>query len=218
MATLQEWIGSHSRFWEETETVTHVSIRRNGSNITMVHGAKRHQVDEHEGAPSFGAYLAGDTVWRLPRSTVTYEPKPGDLIVQDDGTEWRVLPLTVKQLGASYRCTARNLRIAYDLRQLGELRRPQYAKDRSGRRVVEKWVPSKSGIPCRAQEQAVEEVEAFGKRGMVKSYDIYFAGPLEMTTEDQWRIDGDVYEILSYRDAERLDGLQVVSAQRRIAP
>ena len=200
--------------FDNTESVTHVSIRAAGNLADAIANALRHQVTERDAIASGGVYTTQDVAWNLPAIQAANAPKPGDTITDSDAVVWTILQVDRATLKTRWRCTSRDLILANDLRHTVEIWAPQYSDNQAGGRVPV-YIPQQTGLAARVQELAADRIEERGKRGTRRQYEIYLAFTVAVTTDHQVRHDGTIYEIIGYREPDQIGSLMVLSCERK---
>lgn len=228
------------RVWDNTETLTYVSTQQAGDQVDAVRHVRRHLVGVKEAAASAGAYTAGDVLFYVPRVALRLElgePKPGDVLLDDEQVRWTVLGVDKRKRDRrapqTYKLQARDLRLAFQLEDLVTIETPARSLDATGARVVA-WVPKYELLPAKVQQLAEAESEERGLRGSKVTYSVTVDRQIKVTLgEDRivWRkgllasagatavpddSDPPVHlDITGYRNPERLDELPVMDAEVR---
>lgn len=209
--------------WDNTESVTFTSHARAFDTAYGLTNCVRRAPTWKELAASGGVYSAIDVVWLLPAALVTAagatgtkRPKPADTITDSDGTVYTVLAADYQATRSTWRLITRDMVIAYDLQDTLTLRRPTLATDAAAGRTYSTYTTISSGIACRFQETEASTQDERGKRVTVKRYSVWVATRLYPTIEDQvLDQDSNVYEVRGWRDADRIDQLQMLDCERR---
>lgn len=195
-------------------TVEHVSVRLSGNVTTCVSDVVRHAISKRELAASNGVYVPDDVVFRLPSATATVRPKPRDTIEDNEGTVWTILEVGRIVGTKRYRCVCRDLIIHEHLDTDVELWVCTNAQDAGGGRSPS-FALSQT-IAGRIQPVQGDTEDRLGKRTTRKLYQIFLASePTSISTQDQFRDSGGVvYQILGWRNPERIDELFVADVER----
>lgn len=212
------------RTWGNVQAVRLSSHAKLGDTNFEIATAKRRAPNFKEVTSSGGVYTSQDVVWLLPKTlldtagaTGNKAPKPGDKIndLEGVGTLWTILECPLNTLRSTYRCMTRNLILAYDLRSALSVRRPgATTTDNAGSRTYAYTTPYDS-IPCRFQETASRVADERGKRVTVRDFTVTVDRRLYLTIEDQIvDADGEIYELLSWDNADRIDQLQTLNVRR----
>ncbi len=207
-------------YWHNTETVKLTSTARRADEQTecMVSNAKKRPLTYKELATSQGAYTGTDRVWLLPQVLTTFPPKPGDKITDPAANVWTVLECPQIDLEALYRCTTRDLAIAYQLRDFCDLQVPTFTLDSSSVNV-RTWTVKYPSLRCRVQPVQADQVDERGVRGARVTHTIFVEANIDPTDGhgNFGRIalaDGTILEITGYHNPERIDELPVIDGYR----
>ena len=133
-----------SRVADNTEAVT--LLRRGatpGDAGTMIQHVLRRAVQLGEFAAknrdesrryinSDGQCVAADVDWHLPAAELQAPPSIGDAILDGDGLRWTILELDLIMLRTRWKCSARELSIAYGLDDTVTVLKAEYAKSDAG--------------------------------------------------------------------------------------
>ncbi len=209
--------------WGNVEPITLTSRATEADDAFTIPVAKRRAPTDDEVAASNGVYVKEDLVWLLPATLVTAAgatgtkaPKPGDLVTDADGTEWTILSRAYNTLKSTFRCMTRDLILAYDLRGLLTIQRPQATTTDAAAGRTFAYDTAYEDIPCRIQETSSEPGEERGKRVTVKRYTVTVNQRLRLTIEDRIvdQDDGEIYEITGWDNADRIDQLMTIEAKK----
>lgn len=211
-------------FWllDDLQQVVHGSRREAGSPYidTTLH-ALRLAVTTKEQVASNGVYQGSDVVWHLPARefVVTTKPKPGDTVTEWDETVWTILEVQHQALSGNWRCVARNLRMAYDLRDIITIETCGTVGNGVGNDVAlgvtQNWRDRYVNIPARMQPIQDEVVTQRLAKGAQRRYTVFVDRELDVRNDagfDRIRWEGRLYAITGYRNAERIDLLPEIDA------
>ena len=208
------------RTWDNTEAIQLTSHKTAGDVTKSLPLAKRRAPTFKELTASGGVYTSQDLVWLLPKKIVDAagadRPKPSDVIIDGDGVRWTILEAPLNTLRSTYRCTARDIILAADLRDTLTIKRPTATTtDNAGGRAYS-YASIYTSIACRFQEANAAIGNERGQRVTVKSYSVWVERRLYLTIEDQI-VDGDgtIYEMKGWQDADRIDQLQRIDCERK---
>jgi hypothetical protein len=157
-----------------------------------------------------GQCIAADMYWHLPDDP----PGIGDVILDGDGRRWTILEISQIMLGARWKCSARELSIAYGLDDTVTVLKAEYAKSQAGA-AEPTWLISRTGVRARIQPTDVQVSVDHSAQCSTSSYRIYLAE--DLTFDHTHRIrgaDGTVYQITSVTGAARLGELQIIEAKK----
>lgn len=217
MALALDCSTDYATVYDFPESVT-LGVRQAGDAYGAVQVAKafRGQPSVKERAPSRGVYQGADLLWLLPaRELSGAVPKPSDVVTDGQGVEWTLLTADYDQLDRVYACYSLNLVVHLGLYDAVNLYRPTATQDAAGSYVFSA-VPAYTGLVARVQEQQGEFAEGREVRGTTRTYEIYLARNVTVTT-DYYAEDrsGNRYDVLSWRNRERLDEAMVLTCERR---
>lgn len=213
-ATADEYL-----IWEDLQPITLRSLTTGFTYLdNMIGNAKRRAIGWKEMAASQGVYTSQDTLWLLPAPELPsgVEPKPGDIVLDGDGTSWTILEAPKNKFKNTRRCTCRNLALAAALASSLNIKRPTLAQDASGKRQVTYPTPYPySSIACRLQEigQQIDPAFRDGVAGR-KDYTLYVGQRLALQAGDLLSIDGVDYDWAGSANWDRLDQLGEVKVYR----
>ncbi len=162
---------------------------------------------------TFGRFTAADAVWRLPAGGLTAPPMPGDVLADAAGRGWTILEAAQLPLGTGWRCTARDLVLAYSLDDAITVLQPVYTKGPGGAAEAT-WVVWRAGV--RASIQPIRDVPAAGHavRQAACRVRILLAENLALSAMHRVRgPDGALYGILAVAGRQRLGEPQAIEAE-----
>ena len=81
---------------------------------------------------SDGQCIAADADWHLPAAELQAPPNIGDVLLDGDGRRWTILDLELIMLRTRWKCSARELSIAYGLDDTITILKAEYAKSDAG--------------------------------------------------------------------------------------
>lgn len=210
--------------WDNCEPVTLEITRHPANRADTIPRAKRRNVRGREKSPSGGVYAGYEVRWHLPARLLAPEvrPKPGDVIIDQDGVRWTVLTVDRNRLGQTWALGCVDLVLANDLRDTIDVEEPTIEYDRAGAAV--KRFPSSdpkggrilyASVPARVQQVGQEQEDQRGIRAFLGKYDVIVGKQLAVTFEGRVKW-GSVYlDIKGVRNPERIDELQVLECEAR---
>jgi hypothetical protein len=212
--------------WGNAEAVTLVSPHKTTGNTSFaIPKAKRRNPTFKEQAPSGGVYGSALMVFLLPAALVAAAgaigndaPRQAFQIVDAVGVTWTVQDAALNTLKSTWKCTALNLVIVYNLQDTLTVKRPAIDTDAAGGRVYKPgdYTTVYSDIPCRFQEVTAAQTDERGKRLAARKFSVPVAQRLYLTVEDQIVDEaGNVYEVTGWHDADRIDQLQTIECEQR---
>lgn len=181
----------------------------------QVSHAIRSPITKREMEASNGAYLSCDVTWLIPGKLVDrVPPTPGDVIEDDEEIDWTILDFSADNLTGDYLCVCRDLVLVHGLTTPVTIYRPTNTQDDQGNRNPSYAAVSQyTNLPAKVQEQDGERQEAFGKQGFRRRYSVYLGSRVVVTTEDQVRVGSTVYQIVSYRNPDRIGELMQLEVE-----
>lgn len=195
--------------------LTSVTVTRPGSSATTeVAHALRRPIRTREARASEGRYTASDVAWHLPASEMTTAPRPGDVIVDDDGRRWTVLDVKKTMLNARWQCAARNLAVVHGLDQYVDVEKAIYTKGEGGADQPT-WQVWKTGLRAKIQPAEVEVRDEHDGRATTAAFKVFLAD--DVFLDHTHRIkgpDGAAYRVTGYRKADRIDALVEIDVVR----
>jgi len=174
--------------------------------------AARNRNESRRYVNSDGQCVAVDADWHLPAAELDAPPGIGDVIIDRDGRRWTILELELIMLGSRWKCSARELSIAYGLDDTITILQAEYAKSDAGA-IQAVWQVWRTGVRARIQPVETQvDVEHLAQCATC-SYRIYFAEDLMLDHTHRIRgADGMLFQITAVTGAARLGELQTVEA------
>jgi len=167
----------------------------------------RRQVD------TFGRFTAGDVIWRLPMDGVPAAPRLGDVLLDSASRRWTILEVQRPPLDLGWRCTARDLVLAWSLDNAVTVLQPVFAKGDGGAAEAT-WIAWRTGVRASIQPVRQSPANEHGAARAVTRARILLAENLPLSA--MHRVlgpDGSVYRILTVTGAERLGEPQAIEAE-----
>lgn len=197
------------------DNVQSVEIRtRTGAPIGTSHHARKRTISNREAAASSGRYLMTDATWAIPRAEVAAGIVPGITIADRNGGRWVVMAVVESALGSFWRCTARDLSIAFALDSTVTILRAHVDHDDGQAVAAEKdWRPWREGVRARVQPVIADTETMHGKTYFAERANVYFAEPWEVEPFDRIRTaSGKTYAIDGWEMPADIGQAFVVSA------
>jgi len=213
-----------SRVADNTESVT--LLRRgavSGEAGTVVLHALRRAMQSGEFAAknrdesrryvnSDGQCIAADVDWHLPAAELEAPPSIGDTILDSVGRRWTILELELIMLRTRWKCSARELSIAYGLDDTVAILKVEYAKSDAGA-AEPAWQIWRTGVRARIQPLEVKVDVEYSARCATSTYRIFLQDDLMLDHTHRIRgADGTVFQITAVTGAARLGELQTIEA------
>ena len=222
-----------------TETVTLETVRATGTMRASVFGAFRTAVSYKEQQPSFGVYVGGDLSFRIAARSIPagFLPlKPRDRVTDAAGVVYTVLQVQPGRhtVGGpqSFKLMVRDLKIAFDLKDLITIEEPQRQLDAAKAKKVVSWAAKYKLLPARVQLESEATADMAGKRVTQGTYRVFLDREVVVTHEDRIKwipglvlnpvthvlaapdiTDVRFLEIVGYHNAESIQELPTVDAR-----
>ncbi len=192
-----------------------IVLRRRDSTATFdVPAACRLRVVCSEAEPSEGIAVEANAVWYLqPGGAVV--PQVGDRIVDAEGGQWTVLGTEKSKLLNRWKCTTRELRIAYGCGERVDIERAIWQDSGSGP-VIVGWYHLATALPARIQPWELTRDSETGETHA--RFRILLGESFPLEPDDRFvASDGTIYRLESYQQADRIDRLPVAEVVRESA-
>ena len=185
-----------------------VSLRQSQTSpMVAVVGALRRRIELREAEASGGRYLAGDVDWHLPSAALTTAtPAVGSLLIDQHGICYTILRIERATLATRWVCHSRNLAIAGDLDRLITIERATWTKDASGV-ATPTWHIVRSDLAARIQPQLGAISVDQDRRLTRVTHRVFLAESIAVDQDHRVRTGEEVYKILGFEQAERIDVL-----------
>jgi hypothetical protein len=202
------------KIWDNRETVRYISTRRPGPDVEqdIDDGCIKQQVESPEAVASGGVYINKDVHWFIPGVLIGQGvlPKAADKIRDASGSVWTVLRPWFEDLDQVWDLICRNPVIAFDLKDLIDVWTPNNRADEAAGRVPD-FEPAYQNIAARMQADETSIDERHGGRFITTRFNCHVAEQLDVRPgEDQIRFVGDVYEIETITNPDRIGELMTL--------
>jgi hypothetical protein len=175
--------------------------------------AARYLVTSREAQRSNGVYLAGDEKFTLPAEDFPDQPRPGDRLTHG-GRDLVVIDSSGGLMLKFWSVSVRSLTLAYALRDLATVRRPNPTPDAAGVRAANPATLA-ADVPCRLQPDGWDAVPDLDGRLTTRSrYVCYLGQPLTLAAGDALLVNGVLYEATAQSDIAQIDELTSVRCER----
>jgi hypothetical protein len=213
-----------SRVADNTEAVT--LLRRGaapGDAGTAIQNALRRAMQSGEFAAknrdesrryinSDGQCVAADVDWHLPTAELQAPPGIGDAILDGDGLRWTILELELIMLRTRWKCSARELSIAYGLDDTVAVLKAEYVKSDAGA-AEPTWQTWRTGVRARIQPVEIKVGADHSARCATSTYRIFLEYDLVLDQTHRIRgADGTLYQVTAVTGSARLGELQTIEA------
>ncbi len=182
--------------------------------------AHRNQITNAEIEASNGKARQGDTIWQWPVSETPTRPVLGSTLTDGDGRVWTILAIHKQVLSSKWSAVCRELDIEDGSATLITIQKATYTKGTHGAAVAT-WANEYTNVRARIQ-LAAQTIEVEHDADETEdTYRIILESDLSVDPlRADYRVidgDGDVYSVLSYEQAGRIDTLSVITAQKTIS-
>jgi hypothetical protein len=161
---------------------------------------------------SNGQCVAAEVDWHLPSAELQAPPGIGDVILDGDGLRWTILELELIMLRTRWKCSARELSIAYGLDDTVTVLKAEYAKSDAGA-AEPAWQTWRTGVRARIQPVEVKVGAEYSAQCATSTYRIFVEDDLVLDQTHRIRgADGTVFQIASVTGSARLGELQTIEA------
>ncbi len=162
---------------------------------------------------TFGRFTAGDVVWRLPMDSVPAAPRLGDVLLDSAGRRWTILEVQRPPLDLGWRCTARDLVLAWSLDNAVTVLQPVFARGDGGAAEAT-WVAWRTGVRASIQPVRQSPANEHGAARAVTRVRILLAENLPLSAMHRMLgPDGALYRVLTVTGVERLGEPQSIEAE-----
>jgi hypothetical protein len=190
--------------------------RRDSAETIAVATAWRYALHADEVVPSGGHVARTDLVWQFPWDPSLDLPRLGDSILDGDNECWTVL--SIDELGAKtrLRCTARNLRVLYQLTDRVDVQQGTWQDVGAGPEFIDGQTV-RAAVPARIQPERVEaELEEGSQATSTAIYRIHLGEQLPLDHNSAIvDAEGNLYRVIELTQAERVDALPVATVIKR---
>jgi len=208
-------INAEGDFTQLAEGLESVELRRRGgSDKVAISFARQLDSVSTEANASDGLAQQADAVWHLQMPSGESAPRVGDVVVDGMGGRWTVLETQELSLLGRWRCTTRELSVAYGCLDRVDIERAVWGDLGSGPVIVD-WSYAFTALPVKIQPDEIV-VDDTASPSVTKSFfQIILSESILLQPDDRFVAeDGTVYLLQSYEGAERIDRLPVAKVLR----
>jgi hypothetical protein len=185
-----------------------VTLKRRDSPATIsIAAAWRFSSRTSETEPAGGHVAQCDVVWQFSWDETNAMPRLGDVLIDAAGASFIVQ--SVEQLAAAtrLRCTTRNLSLLYELVDRLDVQQA-IIEDVGGTPQVVGWATIRAALPARIQPHELEVDNTSSPAQSTATYRIILGEQLDLAADSRF-IDalGNIYQLVEYAQAERIDAL-----------
>ncbi|HZZ73625.1 MAG TPA: hypothetical protein VFE24_15335 [Pirellulales bacterium] len=190
-----------------------VTLRRADTGaLSLVNHGLRRTITTGEAEASGGKYTRADAVWHLPSSELAAPPRVGDALIDAADVVWTILEIQAACGGARWRCLTRNLALTAGLADTITIQQATWSKSAAGAASAV-WTDLHIGLAASIQLQRAEVQEDQLDRSLRSTHRIVIA--MAVAVDENCRIldaDGNLYHVVGYEQAARIDALPVILA------
>jgi hypothetical protein len=193
-----------------------VTLRRRDSGETLaLSAALRRRTTTQEAEPSGGAARQADAVWHVQMPAEEAPPQLGDVLIDAAGIRWTILEVEPERLLGRWKCTARNLSVAFGLDDRVDIQRAEWGDLGEGPVIVD-WNFVATAVPVRIQPEETVVSGLLDAPTSVARFTIILGEPFPLGPDDRFvAADGAIYRLESIEQVDRLDVLPVARVVRK---
>ncbi len=215
MAVVLNVQGDFSDIVDGLEVVT---LRRRGSSTTIpVAKAWRFSSKTEDPESANGATVRNDVQWQFEWDESNGEPRLGDTILDANNQCWTILTIEQLRTKTRYRCLTRNLAVTHGLDQRVDIQQAVWEDLGSGPEITS-WRTVQAAVPARIQPDRLTVDNLASPATSTATYRIILEETLELDHDHRF-VDtkGTVYQLLEFKQAERIDVLPVAMVEKQVA-
>jgi hypothetical protein len=187
--------------------------RPGAASGTAIEHAWRFAHAASESVATGGKVVSCDVVWQFEWPSTEADPRPGDWLIDSGEHRWTILSTERLQGLTRWRCTARELSVAFHLDAIVQVELGIWEDLGSGPELTG-WQVVHPSLLARVQPHEVTVDDTTTPPSTITVYKIHLSEPLELT--GLHRIvtpDGRDLRVVKYEGAERIDVLPIVTAR-----
>lgn len=192
-----------------------VTLKRRASAVTVaVPQAWRYSSRTQQAEPAMPGVAQSDIVWQFTWPADVDPPRIGDSVIDGAIECWTILSVEVRGANSRLRCVTRNLQIVNRLEDRVEIQEAIWEDLGSGPEIVG-WQTLRIAVPAHIQPDHTTVNNAAMPPASTATFRIMLADDTPL--DHNHRLvgpDGAIYQLLDYRDAQRVDTLPVAKVQR----
>jgi hypothetical protein len=196
-----------------------VSLKRRGSADTVVvPKAWRYSSQTEEATSGVADVARNDVVWQFAWDDSVAKPTIGDKIIDGSGACWTIL--SIAELGAKtrLRCLSRNLHLVHGLENRVDIQQAIWEDGGSGPEIVG-WLTLRTAVPARIQPDRITVDTEATPLASTATYRVVLGDGLVLDHNHRIvGIDGTVYQVIDFAQAERIDVLPIASVVKILNP
>jgi hypothetical protein len=192
-----------------------ITLKRRATATTIaVPKAWRFSSLTQQAEPAMPGVAQWDVVWQFSWNDSVDAPRIGDILIDAANDCWTILSIEVRGAKTRLRCTARNLRIVYELVDRIEIQAAIWEDSGSGPEIVG-WTTLRAAVPARIQPDRTVVDTTADPPTSTATYRIMLADDTPL--DHNHRLvgpDGTIYQLIEYSQAERADTLPAATVTK----
>ncbi len=212
MTTKPNLLEDFAEFIDNLELVT--LRRKDSTKELLVKTAYRQVAATQEMEPSGGSVLQADAVWQIQLPADAMVPQLGDVVIDQHKNRWTILRTEELVRLGRWKCTTRELRIAYDCHERVDIERPVWGDLGSGPVIVD-WTEICAALPVSIQldEMTLDTSTTPPTKQLL--FKILLSESIALEPDDRLTAeDGVSYRLESLQHAKHINALPIASALR----
>ena len=207
--------GDFATVVDALEPLTH--WRPGAASGTAISHAWRFAHSTGENVPAGGQARACDVVWQFEWPDTQPDPRPGDWLIGQGTDRWTILTAERLQGLTRWRCTARELSIAYQLDAVVQVELAIWGEGEHGPELTG-WQVIHPSLLARVQPHEVMVDETTTPPTSTAIYKVYLSEPIELTGLQRIITpDGKDLRVMRYEAAQRIDTLPMALVRLQMA-
>ena len=204
-----------SEFAQWADGLENVTLRRRDSGETVaITVALRRDVVAQEAEPSGGAALQTDAVWHLQLPAGESPPELGDIVIDARDYHWTIQQTEELPLLGRWKCSARELRVAFGCVDHVDVQRAVWDDLGSGPEIVG-WSYVYTALPVKIQPEETLVSDTSITPTSTLRFHIILGEAFPLQPDDRFvAADGAIYRLESIEQADRIDVLPIAKVVR----
>ena len=196
-----------ANFVDRLESVT-LQYRGSGGKVA-ISSALRHSTSTLEAEPSAGAAIQSDATWHLQLPEGEVSPSMGDVLIDESGNRWTILDLEELSYLGRWRCSTRELSVAFGCFDRVDIQRAIWDDLGSGPEIVD-WSYAFTALPVKIQPLETTVDDSVSPEITASSFYIILSEQISLDPDDRFVAeDGSIYKLVSLQQEDRLDVLPI---------
>ncbi len=197
------------------DTAEAITLKRRANATTIaVPKAWRFSSLTQQAEPGMPGVAQWDVVWQFHWDAGIDPPRIGDSLIDSANDCWTILSIEHRVAKTRLRCSARNLRIVYELVDRIEIQEAIWEDSGSGPEIVG-WTTLRAAVPARIQPDQTSIDHTTDPPTSTATYRVMLADDTPL--DHNHRLvdsDGEIYQLLEYTQSERFDTLPVATVKQ----